>query len=106
MKAIHGTDSSIARLQAAIRKNPARVDSMTPINTVYGIPFVTHETDIQAKEAAWKQAVTERCKVMLVEHDKFYEINGEAMALMLDQLNTMPTLFASSDLSFNFKCLP
>ena len=90
IKAIHGTESSIARVQAALRKQPARSDHMTPMDSVYGIPFVTHETEDQAKEAAWKQAITERCKVMLVEHDNFFQIDGEVMAQMLDFQKTMP----------------
>lgn len=95
MKAIHGTESSIARVQAVLRKQPARIDS--PMDTAYGIPFVTHETDMQAKEAAWKQAVEQRCKVMLVEHDKYYEIDGEVMGQMLDQQKTMPYVFGNHE---------
>lgn len=94
MKAIHGTESSIARVQAALRKQPARIDSMTPMDTVYGIPFVIHETDTQALEAAWKQAVEQRCKVALVEHDKYYEIDGEVMGRMLDEPKTMQYAFS------------
>lgn len=97
MKAIHGTESSIARVQAALRKQPASIDSMTPMDTAYGIPFVTHETDMQAKEAAWKQAVEQRCKVAVVEHDKYYVIDGEVMAQMLDQQKIMPYVFGNHE---------
>ncbi len=85
---------------------------MTPMDTVYGVPFVLHESEDKAREAAWKQAVESRCKVMLVEHDQYFEIDGEAMGRMLESQGAVNSMFKlavpiqfSEPSPFNWKCL-
>ena len=90
---IHGTEASIARITAAVKKQSPRSDYMLPIDTIYGVPVFTHESEERASAAAWKQAVDGRCLVMIVEHDKYIEIDGAAMAGMLDSQKIMPYVF-------------
>lgn len=83
MSAIHGTSLSIAKLQEILRRHPSCADTKFPMLSVLGIPFITHETDVQARTAAWEQAVKERGKVILVEDDKLIQIDGMVMAELL-----------------------
>lgn len=93
MSAIHGTESSIARLQTILKRNPGTIYSTNPMDAAFGVPFVIHETEEQAAKAAWRQAVDTPCKVVLVDQYKYMVIDGFAMREMLEPPR-MPFVFS------------
>ena len=94
MKAIHGTESSISKFKDILKRH-AVIDSVKPVDSIYGIPFVIHETEELAVKLAWQQAADQQCVVALVYQEKYIIIDGAIASAFLNTPKLEPMVFSS-----------